>query len=228
MPPKLTTESVRSIVEGRGYRLLGDYANSTTHMALACPVGHEVGIAYANFRRGHGCKLCLNTRLTLTFDEVSERGRVLGLTLQPGSLNGGHRPAHWKCLAGHDSYNTPSSIQQGHGCPRCVNNRRAETELLEFVKSLCPDAIQNKTGILASTKLELDVFVPSLKKAVELDGEYWHNLSGAPQRDTRKDQECSAAGIQLLRVKYAAQWANTRKDRIGKPLIRQFLIGGRS
>ena len=47
---------------------------------------------------------------------------------------------------------------------------------------------------------ELDIYIPSLKKAVEYDGTYWHSKPGMPAKDRYKDVRCAMRGIQLLRI----------------------------
>jgi very-short-patch-repair endonuclease len=78
-------------------------------------------------------------------------------------------------------------------------------EIYEFVKSLNPHVVSGKRGLLTNRKFELDIYIPSLKKAIEFDGIYWHESKwakdrGIPERDARKDEECKKAGITLLRI----------------------------
>lgn len=71
-------------------------------------------------------------------------------------------------------------------------------------------------------RLELDIFIPSLKRAIELDGDYWHSSPERKKTDKRKNKECADAGIKLLRLPYMATWH--RKNRlIGETLIKEFL-----
>lgn len=48
--------------------------------------------------------------------------------------------------------------------------------------------------------LELDIWIPGLRKAIEYDGEYWHQTPEAQERDSRKTRACCQAGIGLLRI----------------------------
>jgi very-short-patch-repair endonuclease len=70
---------------------------------------------------------------------------------------------------------------------------------------LFPDTIQSKRGLLLNKRLELDIYIPRLRKAIEFDGIYWHKSDcaikrGTPGRDIRKDRECIKVGITLLRI----------------------------
>jgi len=112
-------------------------------------------------------------------------------------------------------------VFRGDGCAFCSRKHdTAQKELYEFVKFFCPDAQYNVMGVLSNKRFELDIYIPSLKKAIELDGEYWHSLPGAQERDTRKTQECQEAGIELLRIGYTKHWYNSDT---GKEMVLQFL-----
>ena len=53
---------------------------------------------------------------------------------------------------------------------------------------------------------ELDIYVPSLKLAVEFDGLYWHNELKKPDvYHLRKTEDCAACGIRLLHV-FEDEW----------------------
>jgi very-short-patch-repair endonuclease len=129
----------------------------------------------------------------------------------------------WKCHEGHQWEAIANDIQQGSWCPTCSKtNDKAQAELFEFVKQFYPDALLNVKGLLKSKRFELDIYIPSLRKAIELDGEYWHNMPGAIERDLRKGNECEQAGIELLRIPYVACWHKNKRS-IGERMIKEFL-----
>lgn len=101
------------------------------------------------------------------------------------------------------------------GCPECaVVQSRSELAIFEAVKEKYPDALSGKRGLLKNKRFELDVYIPSLKKAIEFDGTYWHALLRSQERDRRKNEQCIEAGIQLLRIpeaEYEADRASTVK-----------------
>jgi hypothetical protein len=106
-------------------------------------------------------------------------------------LNRGHK---WKASAG-------SRFYMKSGCPHCANKHsRAELEIYAIVQKHFPEAQNGVTGLLSSRRLELDIWLPSLRKAIEYDG-WHHRREKAQTRDARKDRECQAAGIELLRIK---------------------------
>lgn len=62
-----------------------------------------------------------------------------------------------------------------HTCfpPRYNVTSTWQSEIYEFVKSLCHDAILNDRNIISP--YEIDIFVPSLNFGVECNGIYWHS-----------------------------------------------------
>lgn len=72
-------------------------------------------------------------------------------------------------------------------CMRChpiINTgySAAEKTVLEFIKEILPDEqiIENDKNTIINPEtgrnLELDIFIPSLMKAIEFQGTYWHSL----------------------------------------------------
>jgi very-short-patch-repair endonuclease len=49
-------------------------------------------------------------------------------------------------------------------------------------------------------RFSVDLALPLLNVAVELDGEYWHSLPKMIDRDRRKDEALQAAGWSVVRV----------------------------
>jgi len=63
---------------------------------------------------------------------------------------------------------------------------------------------------LTGKNLELDIWMPELKKAIEYNGEYWHSLPDRQHNDKIKVQQCKDKGIELLVIK-DNEWSNNRK-----------------
>lgn len=109
----------------------------------------------------------------------------------------------------------------GNGCPACgrmILNPGAvskpEAEIYNFVRSLVADAEQSNRSVL-NFNSELDVYVPSKKFAVELDGLYWHASKGK-ETDYRKSKQhlsktenCISNGITLLHI-FDNEWKQAK------------------
>jgi len=105
---------------------------------------------------------------------------------------------------------------------RICNSSIFETQLFEFVKLLCPDAIRNAIKIISGNK-ELDVYVPSKNVAIEFDGLFWHSFGGEGKIEDKnkhllKTVECCDRGIQLFHV-FENEWLDEARRDIWKSII---------
>lgn len=94
-----------------------------------------------------------------------------------------------------------------------------ETELLNYVRSICDDVISNTRSVIAPK--ELDIYVPSKNVAIEYDGLFWHSdfttsEKEAEKRHLEKTKRCNELGIRLIHI-YEDEWLN--KKSIVKSLI---------
>jgi glutathione peroxidase-family protein len=104
-------------------------------------------------------------------------------------------------------------------CPHCFKApiSKKEKEVLEFVKSIYEwEILENHKGLFPNKKMELDIFLPSLNLGIEFDGNYWHSLEDAKERDERKNQLCEERRIRLIRIK-EEDWTNNR-ERVEKQI----------
>jgi hypothetical protein len=85
-------------------------------------------------------------------------------------------------------------------CSKTKKTSKGELELLSIVQAIYPDTIKLK-GLLINKRAtsEIDIFIPSLNKAIEYDGKY-HQNNQQTLRDELKDKWCLKNGIKLYRV----------------------------
>ena len=75
------------------------------------------------------------------------------------------------------------------------NTSFIELAFFYYIKQIFPDAkARDKTF-----DIELDIYIPSIKTAVEYDGSYWHK--DKIEEDNHKDDICGQSGIQLIRIR---------------------------
>ena len=70
-------------------------------------------------------------------------------------------------------------------------------------------------------KMELDIYLPELKLAIEYNGDYWHNLKEAKHPGCHEDKRnrCKERGIKLIEV-LDTEWQKN-KDQIKESLKKQ-------
>lgn len=90
-------------------------------------------------------------------------------------------------------------------CHKCnVATSKPEIQIGDYLKQKdiiflnnCKDQIINPH---TNNVLELDIYFPTLKKAIEFNGTYWHSDShpDTQRRDKIKQEQCNEKGIDLL------------------------------
>ena len=165
-----------------------------------------------NRTNGKGCPFCSNKKVLVGFNDLATTHPQLakewnyeknvGLTPQMVTY-GSSKKVWWICPFGH-SYSA-NLLHRVHGtnCPICNSGRQtsfAEQAFYYYIKKLYPDTINRYTDIF-DNRMELDIFIPSRKTAIEYDGVYWHKNN--IQRERIKYQICQNHNIKLIRIREA-------------------------
>lgn len=110
----------------------------------------------------------------------------------------------WQCKYGHEWQATPHDRATDHtGCPICSQRRLTsfpEQAIFFYIKKRYPDAV-NRYKDIFNNGMELDIYIPSIRLAVEFDGAAWHNTENAHKNEKLKYDICKENNITLFRVK---------------------------
>jgi very-short-patch-repair endonuclease len=98
-------------------------------------------------------------------------------------------------------------------CPLCsaIGTSSYELELYNELKSfLDTEIVVSDKSILGN--LELDVYLPQYKLAIEIDGLYWHSEAGGKGKyyHKYKTDKCNEVGIQLIHI-FEDEWLYKRE-----------------
>lgn len=108
----------------------------------------------------------------------------------------------------------------GNGHPRCLicfpysqGFSFKEKEIIDFLKELMPyeNIIERSRSIIKG--LELDIYIPSKKIAIEFNGLYWHSEIGGNKDKNyhlNKTNACQNCGIRLIHI-FEDEWVNNRE-----------------
>ena len=96
-----------------------------------------------------------------------------------------------------------------------------ENYFYDFIKSLDPDleVLRNDRKTIG---MELDLFIPSKKLAIEFDGLFWHSdlpSEAIKDRHSKKQIACDNLGITLLRFVDIEETSDKKKTEIIKSMI---------
>lgn len=183
-------------------------------------------------KRGDGCAVCAGRQVLEGFNDVASHSPHLvpewseENDKKPWEVSyGSDRRVWWVCstdsthkwLAAVRNRTNPRILS---GCPECAKKyRKGEDSLYEFVASeYSGNTVRNTKKVVGP--LELDLWLPELKVAFEYNGEYWHSLPKAVERDARKSASCMDLGITLLVVP-ERDWLDRRAET--EELVRETL-----
>ena len=172
--------------------------------------GHEWQATVSHRVSGEGCPYCSNKKVLPHYNDLESQDPALAREWHP-TKNGDLKPTMvapfsqkkvwWLDCFGHEWVETVANRSQGKGCPICAKERKTsfpEQALLYYIRKFFPDALN---GDSETVGMELDIYVPSKRIAIEYDGERWHRDDINVKREVKKTALCEAAGIALIRVR---------------------------
>ena len=111
-----------------------------------------------------------------------------------------NRSYWWRCKYGHEwKARTSNRTYLGRNCPKCND---PSTSLLEM--RIFAELSEIEGYILLRTKVEgfeADLYIPSLRIAIESDGYPWHSGVKKEARDLRKNQVWESVDIDVIRIR---------------------------
>ena len=205
---KLKIEYIRAEFAKEGYILLTEvYDNSEQKLEYICPRGHYHSIIWSswNSKKKPRCPYCVGKGKP-TIEHIRADFAKEGYILLTTKYNGTHSKLEYICPRGHKhsvSWANWNSKRKQR-CPFCNTKGISKWEKIvkKFLVGLNIDYIPNdKTQLinpLTKRRLELDMWMPKLNKAIECNGTYWHGKEQVSKNDKIKKQLCKDQGIDLL------------------------------
>ena len=108
------------------------------------------------------------------------------------------------------------NLLSGH-IPRCEvcyppKSSIIESEIISFIKSLLPDDMVYERDRKILNGLELDVYIPDKKLAIEFNGNYWHSEIGGKKYKNyhlNKTEKCELQNIRLIHI-FEDEWISNQ------------------
>lgn len=184
---------------------------STDDAYWKCPIGHPSYKARVGNRvyKNDGCPVCANRVILVGYNDLAtvypyvaaqwDYKRNKPKTPQQVFPREGNK-YYWICpICGQSYKSLVSNRTTGKGHKQCSKKGTSfqEQAIYYYVKQVFEDATNRDT----TYGFELDVFIPSLKTAIEFDGIGYHNKEDSLDKDNKKDQLCIENGIKLYRVR---------------------------
>ena len=181
--------------------------NSHQKVWWKCSNGHEWEAIIANRNKGRNCPYCSGRKVLLGYNDIPTVNPKLvkqwdyekNNNLRPENFTvNSHKKVWWKCNRGHEWQATIANRNNGRECPICATEHSSsfpEYAIVYYLKKygLKPIHLWKERGY------ELDVYIPSMKIAIEYDGFLWHQNKA--KNDLEKNQKCKKDGIKLYRIR---------------------------
>ena len=141
----------------------------------------------------------------MPFEEFQRRVAEINehIAISPESYESTVRPVHATCLiCGHEWTPKGQGLLRGNQCPNCSHSSTSFMEqivFLAFQKAFGEGNVLNRTNKIIDG-YELDVYIPSLKLAIEPGSWVWHQRDYCQKRDTEKMVLARQAGIELIMI----------------------------
>ena len=173
-----------------------------------CKNGHEYEQRIVSRVKGGNCPYCSHQKLLTGYNDFStEHPELLcewdneNNSIKPTAImSNSHYKAWWKCPFGH-SYQSWMSSRCGpmhSGCPHCDKENHTsfpEQALYYYIKQCFPDSINSEKNVIG---MELDIYIPTVKTAIEYDGRNWHKNN---KSELKKNEICHQKNIRLIRIR---------------------------
>ena len=190
------------LVESEEYKLIGEYVNAKTKVKIRCNKGHEYSTTPHNFKNSNRCPECPCKSSIQAEKDFIELVESVGYELLEEYKNS-YTKVKIRCNEGHEYKVIPDGFKRGTRCPECFERRsQKEIYILNYVRSILNEEVisGDRTHIInprTGNFLELDIWIPSLRKAIEFNGTYWHSDEYTRYKDDIKREYCEANNIDL-------------------------------
>lgn len=187
------------------------YGSSKKVWWIATKCGHSF-LASLNKRTSDntGCPYCTGShaKLLVGFNDLATTNPELSQEwdyikngdLKPNMvMKGQHKKVWWKGKCGHSWLATIDQRNRGRGCPICDNESKTsfpEQSIFFYLKQSFNDVLNRDRKTIRGT--ELDIYIPSIKTAIEYDGGAWHR---SLEKDMHKNIVCKDNGVMLIRLR---------------------------
>ena len=176
-----------------------------------CPFGHsyQQSIAYkVKSLKKSTCPYCSHHKVLKGFNDLATTHSYIldewdfsKNNISPDEISAGSgKKVWWKCPFGHSYQSTPYNRcgKMHSGCPICDKENHTsfqEQAILYYIKKFFPNTISSDKKQIG---MELDIYIPSLKIAIEYDGKMWHKNNAIEEK---KNILCKQNDITLIRVR---------------------------
>lgn len=178
---KFTYEFVKSEIEKRNGKLLSkEYSNTHTKLKIKCSCGNIFYMRFNDIKYDHWCPECAKikkaTKRAHSYEYIKDQIEKRGGKLLSKTYKNKSEKLKVECSCGYIFYITFGNIRNGHWCPDCALGK-SQRKLQSIIEKILQEPTEYNYRDLdwlrnpeTNSKLEIDIWVPNLKLAIEYDG----------------------------------------------------------
>lgn len=186
-------------------------AGSAKKVYFVCKKGHEYLMKVRDYYSGYNCPICMCRIIIPGINDLASYDKRImkewnykkNKKIDPQKISpNSSKKVWWIGECGHEWHTSIySRTKMNTNCPICAEERHAsvsEKSVLYYLKKFgrYEEIYENYKD--EYIKLELDIYIPSIRTAIEYDGERWHkNIN----KDLNKDIMCQDNNIKLIRIR---------------------------
>lgn len=189
-----------------------DYINMSTLVTVTCKTHGDFKQTPNNLlSKRRGCPYCDNKRIFDTKSFVNKANMIHGnkFNYDKTKFIDLHTELTMECPEHGLISVTPHYHLNYFGCKKCGNSTsKLEDEINDFILELGINVINNTRTIIPP--LELDLYLPDYKLAIEVNGLYWHSeLYKDKDYHLNKSIKCEEHNIRLIHI-FEDEWVNNK------------------
>ncbi len=197
----ISYDEIKQSFESVGYQLLStEYQTAHSYLEYICPNGHKHKISWHNWQQGKRCGRCFGN-IKVTYKQVKQSFLDEGYQLLSTEYKNAQTYLNFICTNGHKHKIIWANWQQGQRCGRCKPKwSKPEKEILKYIYTIyngiiIPNDRSMIRNPITGKYLELDIWLPEIRKAIEYNSIYYHRDK---IKDDYKQQWCKENNIDLL------------------------------
>ena len=219
-----TPRDMAAVIEGRKKTWLAKYGVENVSQSIEIQEKRRNTMSQRNY--SHVYDKLAKDKKTIGFDQIIARTDGVVLPLFDREDYHGTRRRHvysWQCCTCAQHFKSHVDSGEMPRCETCYPRNKnvsiGETEVGDFVKTLCPNVETNTKKLIPP--LEIDIYLPEKNLAIEYNGTYWHSdEKKSPDYHVTKYLRCKEIGIHLIQI-FEDEWA--RSPEIIKNRLRNIL-----
>jgi len=190
-----------------------DYIIGKDKVIITCPTHGDFEVFPSNhLSKKQGCPHCsLRVFDTQSFIDASKTLFENKFTYENTTYKNTRNECVINCVKHGEIKTTPFyHLNSECGCNLCCNNySKPQSEIKEFIEGLGYSVIFNSRDVLKN--LEIDIYVPEKKLAIEFNGLYWHSDKFKNKNyHLNKTIECEKLKISLLHI-FEDEWLDKKE-----------------